>query len=228
MDCRSFAAQLDDLLDARLDAGRVGALEAHAAGCAACGLRLKAGRLLLGRLRVLPVPPPPVDFAERALARAAAPAARPAPVLGYALAASLALGVGLAAWFMAPPEDAGAPVDVVLLAPGEAQPVRMVFRSPRALSGVTVHLRLPEGVELAGYAGRSELRWQADLQSGANLLELPVLVQPGADGILTASLSYGQDRREFSVQVQARGPAVPFLKLPAATRVAAPALHLLG
>jgi len=63
---------------------------------------------------------------------------------------------------------------------------------------------------LAGRPGLRELRWQADLQAGANSLELPVVVQRGEGGIVTASVSYGQDRRRFAVLVQARHPSALF------------------
>lgn len=163
----------------------------------------------LGRaLRALPVPPPSADLARKALAAARGAAHRRAwaPAAGMALAASLALGVGLTTWWgSAPQAPAGQPpVDpyAVMVVQGKVSPVRLVFRSPRALDGVTVTLQLPPGVELAGRPGRTELAWQANLQAGSNLLELPVIVQGGEGGVLTASLGYGQDRRQFAVLVK--------------------------
>ena len=176
---------------------------------------------LTRRLRQLPVPPPSADFADRVFAAVRATQRpgvwRPA-YLGYALAASLALGVGLAVWL-----DRSVPVSgtqAVVVASGGIEPVRLVFNSPRALAGVTIHLQLPDGVELAGRPGRRELSWQADLQAGANALELPVIVQRGEGGVVTASVSYGQDRRQFAVLVQARRPSALIPK-PDAQRVAA-------
>lgn len=152
------------------------------------------------RLRELPVPPPSADFAPRVLGavrRAQLRAWR--PVLGMALAASLALGVGLAAWLGERPQ---AGPETVLVVRGEVSSVRLLFSSPRALDGVTIHLQLPDGVELAGRPGRRELRWQVDFQAGNNLLELPVIAQGGEGGLLTADLGHGQDRRQFAVLVK--------------------------
>lgn len=161
----------------------------------------------LGRaLRALPVPPPSADLAHKALAAARAAHRRAwAPAAGMALAASLALGVGLTTWWGAPQGPVEQPpVDpyAVMVVQGQVSPVRLMFRSPRALDGVTVTLQLPPGVELAGRPGRTELAWQANFQAGSNLLELPVIVQGGEGGVLTASLGYGQDRRQFAVLVK--------------------------
>jgi hypothetical protein len=98
---------------------------------------------------------------------------------------------------------------VALGEPQRVQPVRLVFRSPAALSGVTIVLALPEGVELSGFPGRRELSWRTDLQRGTNLLELPVRVS-GPGGVLTARLNLGEDSRAFSVRVQGQtGAARP-------------------
>lgn len=160
---------------------------------------------LRDQLRSLPVPPASAGFPERVLgaARAAHRRARLATLRGYALAASIALAVGLGAgiWLGQPP---GGPSDlpVAVLVQGQTQPVRLRFTSPRALAGVTLHLQLPDGVELAGYAGRSELSWQVDLQAGANALELPMILRKNHGGVMTARLSHGQDRRQFAVLIR--------------------------
>jgi len=170
------------------------------------GMELEA--LLRDRLRQLPVPPPSPGFAARVFAGLEVrQPRRMTPPFAMALAASLALGVGLTVWRQdrAP---AAPGVKVVAFAPEEVHSVRLLFRSPRALNGVTIHLQLPAGVELAGHPGRHELRWQTDLQAGANQLDLPVIVQSGEGGLITADLNYGQDRRQFAVLVQARRPAV--------------------
>ena len=155
------------------------------------------------RLRALPVPPPSADYVPRVLAAVRRARVRAyAPALGAALAASLALGIGIAVQLDRKPEAQPAPAHTVTLAAGTMSPVRLRFRSPRALDGVTIRLQLPQGVELAGHPGRSELTWQTNLQAGANLLELPMISQGGEGGLLTASLGHGQDRRQFAVLVK--------------------------
>jgi hypothetical protein len=95
------------------------------------------------------------------------------------------------------------------VAPGDVQPVSLMFRSPRSLTGVTITLQLPEGVELAGHPARRELAWQADLQAGANRLDLPVVVRHGGGGVLTAQLAHGRDRRQIAVLIEPRRDPAP-------------------
>jgi hypothetical protein len=163
-------------------------------------------------LRNLPVPPPRPGFAARVFAALPRERRRAAP-WAFALAASLAAAVGLGVWLGqgATPEPAAGPeAKVVVLADGRVAPVRLAFRSPRDLSGVTIHLQLPAGVELAGHPGRQSLKWQADFQAGANVLELPLVVHEGEGGILTATLDSGTSHKAFTVQVRAGKPAALF------------------
>ena len=213
MNCTDFHLLLDDHLDGALDAEIEAELLEHAAACAACASRREFGGQLRQSLQALPVPAPAAGFAERVLtaARNTRPdgvaAARTGPQRGLprwatagALAASLALALGLWATRENPPE-AGPPVArVQLAAAAGVQPVRLVFRSASALSNVTIELSLPEGVELAGYPDQRRLVWQSDLRAGANLLELPVLLR-GPGGVVTATLNHGTERRRFSVRV---------------------------
>jgi hypothetical protein len=167
---------------------------------------------LAGLLRRLPVPPPRPGFAARVFA--ALPQRRRgfAPALAWALAASLVAAVGAGVWLeqrpLPVPEAAPATAEkVVMLARGQAGPVRLAFRSPRELAGVTIHLQLPAGVELEGHPGLQSLRWQADFQAGANVLELPLVVRDGEGGILTATLDHGRSHKAFTVRVRAERPA---------------------
>ena len=161
-------------------------------------------------LRALPVPPPAAGFAERvlAIARTADPLPWQPSRPVYALAASVALAVGIGIGSGLTHLERGpaaAELPVAMLAPGKTQQVRLTFNSPADLTGVTVHLRLPDGVELVGYSGRRELRWQVDLQAGANALDLPMIMKRGAGGVLTTNLSHGQDQRQFTVLVRSQG-----------------------
>lgn len=216
MNCDDFRELLDD----EPDAERQARMFAHAAGCPRCQARLEFESLLRRQLRTLPIPAPRAGFAERVLANAhrAQPRAVSARVerrraIGWAMAASLVLGLGLMLGRQSVTETANETADAQLVQivnvaagqPSQAQPVRLLFRSEKALSGVTIELGLPEGVELAGYPGQRHLIWQTDLQSGSNLLELPVLVR-GDGGVLTATLNLEGERRRFSVRVQTTAP----------------------
>jgi hypothetical protein len=167
-------------------------------------------RALQQRLRTLETPLPRPGYAERVLSgarRTQRVRCSRSQVAAYALAASLAVAVAVGWLLWQRPAPSGpAPSQVVTVQGNAVQPVRLVFNSPTALSGVTLRVGLPEGVELAEYPGMRELTWKADLKSGPNLLELPVVVH-GRGGLLVASVSYGAEQRQFSVLVQASSPS---------------------
>lgn len=161
---------------------------------------------LLRHLRELPVEPPAPGFAARVLRQRRAAWLQPAFAL--ALAATVVVAIGTAS-LLGLQEDGpkfAVEPEVVILMPGEVSSVSLMFRSERALRGVAIQLQVPEGVEFAGRPGRTELHWVADLQAGANRLDLPVIVRRGASGALVANLSVGQDRKQFAVLVKAREP----------------------
>ncbi len=216
MNCIEFNLILDDHLDGVLDAELEAKLVGHATACAACASEREFGWRLRQSLQALPVPAMTAEFAERVLATArntkpvgTTPAITgrsrgllPAWASAGALAASLALAVSLWISRETLPEMA-VETPVAHVQPAVAagvQQVRLVFRSASALSNVTIELGLPEGVELDGYPDQRRLVWQADLRAGTNLLELPVLLR-GQGGVVTATLKYGSEQRQFSVQV---------------------------
>lgn len=206
MNCNELRQRLDDYLDASLEAGAVRDVEAHLSTCPSCSEHVRVERLLRERLHELPAPPPPRGFSRRVLG--AARGARPAPVqvpparLAWALAASILVTVVAGAVVYDLRHQPGQAV--VRVQSGAVQRVQLVFNSPSALSGVTMHVGLPDGVELAEYPGVRELTWQADLKAGPNLLALPVIVR-GAGGTVLASVTFGGESKRFSVQVEAAG-----------------------
>lgn len=207
MNCHDCPPLLDDLLDDRLSPPQRMAVRDHLHHCASCSAELEARRALLSTLRALPAPRPPAGLAARVLPRTPRRAPYRLP-----LAAAAALLVAALSWQMlAPPR--GAPIPAVSTAPVDvmADPVRLVFRSPEALTAVTIELQLPPGTRLAHTAsGQRTVRWQVDLRAGANLLELPLIYeqdQVAVDAVLTASLRHGDAHRRFVVPV--RQPAPP-------------------
>lgn len=197
MNCQGFQQQLHEFVDGTLEPSVAEGCSEHLRGCSRCHARLQAERVLRDRLRQLLVVPPRQGFARRVLSAARArrrPGRREAV---FALAASLLLVAALALLLPGGLRSKA----TVLVNADQVQPVRLVFNSPQALSGVTLHVGLPDGVELARYPGVRELTWQADFKAGANLLALPVTVR-GKGGVITAEVSYGDERRQFAVTVR--------------------------
>lgn len=223
MNCTDFSHALDDFLDEGLDTSGRELVLSHSLSCRQCSQRLALASLLRLRLRHVAVPPAPEGYAQRVLAKArvsAQPRQRPLrQAASWFSAGALAASAALAALLFnqqQPQVALPAPVQtvqtapavaarsdlmrVVRIEPGQVQPVKLVFRSPGALSAVTLELSLPAGVELAGYPGRNRLSWKTDLRAGPNVLELPVQLQ-GSGGVLTATINLSGERRSFSVLV---------------------------
>ncbi|NIR59352.1 MAG: zf-HC2 domain-containing protein [Gammaproteobacteria bacterium] len=216
MDCRTFNAYLDDLIDGALDAAYAAELESHAGACAHCDQRLARARRLRVALRELPSPEPPVGFADRALQTAAirAQGARRrarTTAAGFALAASLCLGVAIGVLMDGRPEPGPAGrLQQVSISVSQPQQIRLAFDTEQALPGATLTVRLPAGVELVGFPGRRELSWRTDLAAGTNLLNLPVVARGTEGGKLVTRLSHGERSRTFTVRIrvhQANGQA---------------------
>jgi len=211
MNCKDLLSRLDDYLDARLDRDTAVAVESHLSGCANCSAHARVERLLRERLQALPSPQPPKGYSRRVLAGASAMRRvirRPQPAAAmYRWAAASLLLAGAAGWMLFATgvwRDSGGAEPVVTVQGGQVQRIKLVFNSPGELTGVTLHVGLPTGVDLAEYPGVRELTWQADLKPGANLLALPVIVR-GEGGTVVASVSFGTEQRRFAVTVQAAG-----------------------
>jgi hypothetical protein len=205
MDCRCFALQVDDWLDGRLNVAERQSMQSHVESCPGCRRGYGAAGALRAALRTLPAPALRPGFAERALAKAAAaPRTGRQAVLGMALAASVVLGLGVAAiLFAVRPE----PVQTLVLTARQPEDVRLVFNAGKPLPGATLSLSLPENVEIVGYGERRELTWQTDLGEGGNLLRLPLVAHGPAGGELVARLSLGASSWTFRLKIKVRNAA---------------------
>lgn len=202
MECQDFALQLDDYLDGRFDAVRRQSIQGHLERCPSCSRLHQHAAALQTALRTLPAPASRPGFLDQALGRArrAAGAARPPrrAAIGFALAASLVLGVALGVFLATQP----APVQKVALTLEQPETVRLMFNSARPLKAATLSLTLPGNVELVGYGDRRELTWQTDLREGGNLLQLPLIVHEMAKDELVAHLSHGGSSKTFRVKFE--------------------------
>ncbi|HZN86617.1 MAG TPA: zf-HC2 domain-containing protein [Burkholderiales bacterium] len=199
MDCRNFALRVDDWLDGRLGAAEQEPLRLHLQSCEGCRRGHADAESLRAEMRKLAAPAMRPGFAAQALAKAVAAPAGAAPAM--ALAASLALGVGVAAiLFAVRPE----PAPTVSLSVQQPESIHLVFNSAKALQGATLSLWLPENVQIVGYGDRRELTWSTDLREGANLLQLPLVLQARANGEFVAVLSHGESSKRFRLKIEAR------------------------
>lgn len=216
MRCSEFRQRLPEWLDGDLGAEVERAMAEHRMDCAACAAHEEAMRRMPDALRDLPAPQMPAGLAERVAARARS---RRTHRPGVAAAAAIALvAIAPLAWMLTPGggqppvqqvRTAGSERPVVRLPLNQRREVRLALSSREALEGATLTLRLPESVELEGYAQKRVLRWRADLAPGDNRLTLPLIAHERGTQEIVARVEHQGRTREFRLQVQANGPDEP-------------------
>jgi hypothetical protein len=169
-------------------------------------------------LRALPVPEPRPGFVDRALAKATASGALPAPrreprawfavltrPLTWGAAAAGALAASLV-WLIVMAMRFDAPIEPSLqLALHESREISLVIDSERALEGATIRLYATGSIALVGFEEQSEVEWLASLNEGANLLSLPVVAREPGQGSIVAEIEHGGKTRRVNVLLQVRG-----------------------
>lgn len=227
-DCTQVRKALDELLDGDLPRDVAAAMERHVAGCIGCAAEQAAIKGLREALRQMPVPAPRPGFADAALAAAvrhapAAPARRAstASARGRGFApwrrletwAGGTIGAVAAAALMAvllgepgPVGAPGAPAGVRLTL-FEAREIGLAIDTETALPGATLTILLEGGIDLVGFAERREVRWQADLDAGTNMLSLPIMAHSLEAGRLTALVEHGDRTQRIAVDVRVDAPA---------------------
>lgn len=206
MNCQEFLAQLDEYMAGELEPRVIDAAGAHLRACPACQQRLTRRHALRASLRSQDVPPPRPEFFGQALAlaRQSAPARSSLwpRLAGAALAASLALWIGFGWWPGAQPQSEPGKLAGIVISLHETQTVQLAFNAEQALSGATLHIRLPDGVEMQGFPGQREIRWRTDLARGVNLLSLPLTAVAASEGTLRARLEHNARSTEFIVPLR--------------------------
>jgi hypothetical protein len=208
MNCKEFVEQLDEYMSAELEPHVVDAAGAHLRACPGCQRRLARRHELRASLRSQTAPAPRPDFFDQSIALARQSGTARSSVwprlAGAALAASLALGIGLG-WLPGTQPPAGsAKLDGIVIALHETRTVQLAFNAEQPLVGAVLHIRLPSGVELRGFPGQREVQWRTDLDRGVNLLSLPLTAVAASDGALNARLEHGARSTELSVQLRVR------------------------
>ncbi|MBW4935592.1 zf-HC2 domain-containing protein [Marinobacter sp. F4206] len=216
MSCREIRVSLAAYSNNELSETRTEEIARHLRTCSSCRVRLESEQALTGALRrQAGIPAPSAGFEARVLDAATGRSSGAGSgwshtVLGGAVAAALALGIGLGVLL-----DEGSPVSEMPVAvneqTGESQSVsdpagigqptertvRLAFRSGEPLEDVTLTLELPPHVELASLPGQHELSWKVSLDAGENVLALPLKVLFPGSGELVARLDTGDRQKTF-------------------------------
>jgi hypothetical protein len=184
----------------------------HASACWDCQAAVEA----VHRLRAEGLTPAPnvrAGALERVLA--AAPGAVYVPPTfarpfwtGIGVGAGLAalLTIGAIAWLVqlgplerVPSQSATPQITMAL---NERRDIRISLTSPEPLIDAQIHVVLSGGIELGGFEGQRELRWQTDLDRGVNQLRLPIVALAAGTGQLLVEVGHGDRRRTFVVDVR--------------------------
>jgi hypothetical protein len=103
-----------------------------------------------------------------------------------------------------PEPEAVAPFRIALFEPRE---IGVAIEATEAMPGATLTISLEGGIDLVGFGDRRELSWQADLDSGTNMLSLPIIAHSLESGTLTARVDHGAGTKLISVRVEIEDPA---------------------
>ena len=159
-------------------------------------------------LKNYPMPRADAGFFDQALARATHQGSRRQRNRWVMTGFGGAVAAGLAVWIiggmlMTTPElpDAGATIPGITMALEEPRTVNLIFSSVEALESATLTVSLPDGVELAGFPGQSEISWETSLNEGRNLLPLKLIALTPVGGQLLARLEHEDRARVFRLQL---------------------------
>ena len=159
-------------------------------------------------LKGYPTPQADAGFFDQALARATHQGSRRQQTRWVMTGFGGAIAAGLAVWMiggmlLTTPElpDAGTTIPGVTMALEEPRTVNLVFSATEAMDSATLTVSLPNGVELAGFPGQSEISWETSLNEGRNLLPLNLIALTPVGGELLARLEHEDRDRVFRLQL---------------------------
>jgi hypothetical protein len=101
----------------------------------------------------------------------------------------------------APRPEFAAGLPTVAMVVDQTRDVNLVFASSAAVDSVSLHIVLPEGIEMLGHEGEREVRWRTQLAAGNNILPLKLVASEPATGQLVARLQHGDREKVFRVHV---------------------------
>ncbi len=170
-------------------------------------------RELIELMKDYPAPEAPAGFYDRAMARATMQGTRRQRNRWVLTGFGGAIAAGIAGWVVfglllqsPQPADVAAPIPGVTIALEEPRTVRLVFASAAALDSAMLTVKLPDGVELAGFPGQREVTWETSLEQGQNLLPLTLVATRGSGGEVFATLEHDERSRTFKLRIDIAQP----------------------
>lgn len=163
-------------------------------------------REVLDLLKDYPMQEATAGFYDQALVRATHEGSRRQRNRWVLSGFAAAMVVGIALWFVSgvfltTPVAPEAEIPGIAMTLEEPRTVNLVFASRMALEGAMLTVTLPEGVELAGFPGQREVKWETSLVEGKNLLPLKLVALTPAGGEVLARLEHENRGRTFRLRV---------------------------
>lgn len=212
MTCNQLTEKLDDYVDGCMDRAASATLALHIEGCDDCRQILAREYGLRESLKDYAdagMPHPDAAFFDRALAKAAQSGTRSQRNRWVMTGVGGTIAAGLVLWTLGGmflntpemPESAESAIPAIAMTLEEPHTLNLVFSSATALANATMTVVLPQGIEVAGFAGRQEITWMTSLTEGKNILPLTLIATSPHGGELMAILRHGEDDRMFRIRV---------------------------
>lgn len=215
MNCQQYQALWTERRCGGLDEEQVRIMHHHQDSCMECTQYDRQMNALLARLQQYPEPAPlPLDTTHRLMSSAAGTGRRIQRRARYAIAATLVLGFigGTLFWSVVNnfssvderiagrpplPKD---PLPAVTLSLHRVEEVHLAINVKHAIARATMTIDLPAGIEIDGFPGQRQLRWETDLKAGRNTLTLPLAAHSVVtDGVLKTRVDYGGGQKELAI-----------------------------
>ncbi len=209
MTCNTVNEHLDDFIDGALEDADHAAINEHIAGCHDCRRIVSDARKLQALLQEYgdtDVPETNAAYFDQVLLRAARNGAREQRQGSWLKGFGSAVAAGLAIWivgglFFNTPDVPDSAVPAVTMTLEEPRTVNLVFSSATDLVDATLTVILPEGIEIAGFAGQREISWETSLTAGRNVLPLKLIATSPQGGAILATLQHNDEDRSFRLHV---------------------------
>lgn len=202
MDCQQAREKINDRPSSTGQRGLE--LQSHLDSCQQCRAEFQQEKELRLSLGSLPVPPPSEDFVKRAFSVARARHQRrrvkqAIPYWGGALAACLAIWLMVVGSFQQPTTPVEPSQQAIAIRMNEQRLVQVIVNAPRDLAKADVVIELPPQIELAGFPGRREIRWNTNLKKGKNLLSLPLIAKSEGRAELITHINHDNKSKMLSL-----------------------------
>jgi len=205
MNCTDIDKLKDDYLKGQLPVLQHTATEQHLLECESCHASIAASRKILEALKPLSAPEPRkgyVDGLFKEVRKQYPEKSSRHFVAGFATA----MAAGFALWFVSTlfevQQQTLPALNEMTVSLNTTQSVRLMFDAPDDYQRITLSLKLPDNIELKGYAGQSEISWDTSFSKGPNILTLPIKAITKGSGELIARVSYGDKLKAYHLVIK--------------------------